>query len=200
MSNKNCIIGIFERDSPHTTTFKRMENKNLSVKSAGSGKKTSSLYKSSNKLNKIIETIREEEKQGPSITVVICDDENSIRDTTKNLLTSVIKEGRLIVIEAINGLDCLTKLYQKKDVKIDLLLIDEDMPYMKGSEVIQRLKTLKNESFHKGMKMVWISGNVNPDATKHLINIGCDDFLPKDIKKQDLKSLLSRYFPAELQK
>jgi CheY-like chemotaxis protein len=112
------------------------------------------------------------------------------------MMRALIPDGQLTLQTAINGLDCLTKLYSNKESRVDLLLIDEDMPYMKGSFVIRELKRLKAEGFHKNIKLVSISGNTGSEFIKFIIETGCDEVLSKDVRKNDLIALIAKLFPT----
>lgn len=118
---------------------------------------------------------------------MVCDDSTSVRDSLKNMLENIKKDKfNLNYYEAINGLDCLVQLYIQK-TKFDLLLIDENMPFLKGSAVVNLLREIRKDKFQTEMKIVSISGDNNEDFIKYLKKQGFDHVLSKDIKKRDLE-------------
>ena len=154
-----------------------------------------SIKNSSNKLN--LERIQESNyflmkvKELPLLTIMVCDDSNTVRDSIKNILESLKKKKfELRYFDSINGLDCLTQLYNK-NMKFDLLLIDENMPYLKGSILIKLLREMRKDKFQVEMKIISITGENDEDFIKFLRSEGCDDVLSKDIRKSDLEKQIN---------
>jgi CheY-like chemotaxis protein len=129
------------------------------------------------------------------LDVVICDDSTEIRKGIINILNTLSKDKfKLNSIEAANGYDCLAQIYQceERKIKVDLLLIDEEMPYLKGSEVARMLKNFMNQfSFQRSMKIISISGGNDQDTIMNLRASGCDDVLSKAITKKDLETVVN---------
>ena len=83
-------------------------------------------------------------------------------------------------------MDFLAQLYTKK-TNFDLLLIDENMPYLKGSVVVKLLQDVRKDKFQSEMRIISISGDNNKDFINYLLNEGCNDVMSKDIRKRDLE-------------
>ncbi len=131
----------------------------------------------------------------PPLNVIVCDDSTTVRQSIKTILLKIIvNKYELHFVEAINGLDCLSLLYIKKDIKFDLLLLDETMPYLNGSSLIRLLVSLRKDKFQSEMKIVSISGNNDESFIEYLKKEGCYDVLSKEIKKSDLEKLIDNLF------
>ena len=122
---------------------------------------------------------------------MVCDDSTSVRDSIKNLLDNIKKQKfNLRYYESINGLDCLAQLYTKK-TNFDLLLIDENMPYLKGSVVVKLLQDVRKDKFQAEMRIISISGDNNKDFINYLLNEGCNDVMSKEIRKRELEEQIN---------
>lgn len=118
-----------------------------------------------------------------------------VRLSIKTLLQKItLNTYDLHFVEAINGLDCLSKLYMKKDINFDLLLLDETLPYINGSSLIRLLVSMRKDKFQSEMKIVSISGNNDESFIEYLKREGCYDVISKEIKKSDLEKLFNNLF------
>src|SRR3972149_298908 len=80
-------------------------------------------------------------------TVMIVDDENTLRELVKAVLET---EG-FDVVEAIDGADCLRKLQK---IKPSLILLDMMMPGMSGRETCEKIRTNPKT---KNMKIIFLT-------------------------------------------
>lgn len=107
--------------------------------------------------------------------VLVVDDEKSIRRT----LREILEFEKYEVEEAVNGMDCLVQLKQKK---FDIILLDIKMPKMDGMEVLERLPVLAPDT-----PVIMISGHANIDTAVDAVKKGAFDFISKP---PDLNRLL----------
>ncbi|MCB0629375.1 MAG: sigma-54 dependent transcriptional regulator [Saprospiraceae bacterium] len=107
--------------------------------------------------------------------VLIVDDEQSIR----RILRDILEFEKYEVEEAVNGMDCLVKLKQKK---YDVLLLDIKMPKMDGMDTLDRIQEIAPET-----PVVMISGHANIDTAVEAVKKGAFDFISKP---PDLNRLL----------
>ncbi|MDR1756743.1 MAG: sigma-54 dependent transcriptional regulator [Culturomica sp.] len=107
--------------------------------------------------------------------ILIIDDERSIRNSLKEILTFEKHE----VILAENGLDGLVAV---KSEKPDLVFCDIKMPKMEGIEVLERIK-----EFSRDTPVVMISGHGTIDTAIEAIKKGAYDFIEKPL---DLNRIL----------
>ncbi|MFL5328549.1 MAG: response regulator [Gemmataceae bacterium] len=101
--------------------------------------------------------------------VLIVDDEPALRDLVRHILRSEDVECDT----AEDGEDALTKLSSKP---YDLVLLDIDMPKMKGTEVCRRLRESPPSPY---LKIIMMSGRASPDELANIMNAGADDYLVK---------------------
>ena len=128
---------------------------------------------------------------------MICDDDREVRSAIKNLLLSILpldKEFSLSIQETFNGIECLYQLYKdfKNGICYDLLLIDENMPYLKGSTVVQSLVEMKSEiSQMRKIKLISVTGDNYPETIKYLKSKGVDEVLIKPVNRLGLEKLIN---------
>ncbi len=108
-------------------------------------------------------------------TILIIDDEKSIRSTLKEILVY----EKYLVIEADNGLAGIELI---KSEEIDLVLCDIKMPKMDGLEVLQLSQTVKPD-----LPFIMISGHGTIDTAVEATKKGAYDFISKP---PDLNRLL----------
>ncbi len=90
------------------------------------------------------------------------------------------------VIEFTNGQSCIDYLDQKN--KVDLILLDEMMPGMSGTETLSIIKS-------KGYKMpiIVLTADVEDSAKEKYIKIGYNDYLGKPIDRVEFSNILNKY-------
>ena len=108
-------------------------------------------------------------------TILVIDDEKSIRNTLKDVLEY---ENHSVEL-ATNGSEGL-ELFENKSV--DLVLCDIKMPEMDGIEVLEKLMEKSHE-----IPVIMISGHGNIDTAVDAIKKGAYDFIEKPL---DLNRLL----------
>jgi putative two-component system response regulator len=101
--------------------------------------------------------------------VLVVDDEASNRTLCRMLLEP---EG-LRCDEAADGLAALDALATNR---YDLVLLDIDMPKMRGTEVLRRLR---EQPPLPHLKIIMLSGRVSGDDMAQLMRAGADDYLTK---------------------
>lgn len=90
------------------------------------------------------------------------------------------------VHEAICGQDCINKI--NRGEKFDLLLCDEMMPNMTGT---QMMKELKSRGYN--VPMVALTADVELNSKDKYISNGFDDYLAKPVEKKELERVLTKY-------
>ena len=125
---------------------------------------------------------------------MVCEDDSGLRSSIKRLIIKSSEEKKqfIEVEESINGLECLYKIY--KDFTLgnnyDAILIDESMPFMKGSSCISILKTMHLEGSLNKIKTVSISSFDDLETIKFIKSNGCDEILPKPHTKEVISKFL----------
>jgi len=114
-------------------------------------------------------------------SVLVVDDDMMIRLTLVDLLYSADYEP----IDVKNGSEALSKL-KDPDVKIDIVLLDLDMPEMDGFEI---LSTMKADDKLKTIPVVVMATEKEKDLLAPCIEKGAKDYLMKPINMGKLKDL-----------
>ena len=113
-------------------------------------------------------------------TVLLVDDEEMVLEAGKELLNHLGYE----VLLAENGREAL-ELYKKNQDKIDLILLDMVMPVMGGGEAFDRMKEINTN-----VKVLLSSGYSLEGEAKEILKRGCDAFIQKPFKIEQLSQKL----------
>ena len=156
------------------------------------------LNESKKKLNEIAEGNKYkliiENEVKTVIRIMICEDDSGIRNIIKRQFTNVSEKKKLAIEleESINGIECLYKIY--KDFvtgnNYDAVLIDETMPFMKGSICINILKNMYSDGYLNKIKIISITALDDQESIKYIKSQGCDEFLPKPHSKEVISKFL----------
>lgn len=115
-------------------------------------------------------------------TVLIAEDITS----NYNFLRLLLKRSKIEIIWVENGQDALTEV-QNND-KVDLLLLDINLPIMNGYEAAEAIKKIR-----PGLPIIAQTAYaLEGDREKALI-AGCDDYIPKPIVISTLLRKMNSY-------
>jgi len=109
-------------------------------------------------------------------TILIVDDESSVRNVTSTALRRVGFD----VLEARDGQEALDLLDEHQD-EIRLVLLDVTMPRMGGEETYRRIRQIT-----KDIPVILSSGYNEQDATGHFNGKGLSGFIQKPYRPTDL--------------
>ena len=98
----------------------------------------------------------------------------------------MLESYQIEIDTALSGIECIEKI---KNSTYDLILLDDMMPKMSGSETLQELK--KIEDFKT--KVVVLTANAISGMKEKYLSIGFHDYLAKPIDKLELKRILKTY-------
>lgn len=130
----------------------------------------------------------------PEIKVAIVDDHAILRQGLKLLLNEM--HNMKVVIEAANGKEFIDQL---NAVTPDLVIIDINMPVMKGDEAVRLAKRK-----HPGMKIIVLSMNSEEQYFKTMNDLGVDGYIIKESDYDELERAIAsvmkggKYFSQEL--
>jgi DNA-binding NarL/FixJ family response regulator len=129
-----------------------------------------------------------------TIRVVLADDHVFVRDGIKSLLEN---EANIeVVAEATDGFEAMNIV---ETTKPDLLILDIRMPNMTGIEVVEKLRSQKNN-----IKIVMLSMHESEEYVLKSIRAGADGYLLKGSSKEEfLKALHTvsnggKYFSGDI--
>jgi len=106
-----------------------------------------------------IEPGKETPTRGTETILLVEDDESS-----RQLLTIVLKQGGYTVIEAVDGIDAVKKFMENRET-IHLLVSDLIMPTMNGNEAYDEMK-----AWRPGLKAIFVSGYA-PDIVRQKLRL-----------------------------
>ena len=115
--------------------------------------------------------------------VLICDDEEGIRESLKLILSD---HYELIVTE--NGEQALDVLKNAKDV--GLVLIDIKMPKIHGLDI---LKAIKQK--HPLVDVIMITGYRSVETAAEAAKLGASEYIVKPFKSKDILEAVKKYMP-----
>lgn len=120
------------------------------------------------------------EKRNPNILIA--------EDVESNFLyiKAVLSKLNANVFWAKNGLEVLEIC--EKEEKMDLVLMDLQMPEMNGYEATQ---ILKNK--YPNLPVIAQTAFAMSDDREKALDCGCDDYLAKPIKSKDLLSITEKH-------
>lgn len=109
--------------------------------------------------------------------------------TNRLVATELLKAAGHRVVQAASGLSALALL--EREPLPDLILMDERMPGLNGSETVQRIRAMAGPA--AGLPIVALTANVLPEQIRDMMTVGFDDHLAKPVERGALLSALTRW-------
>ena len=127
--------------------------------------------------------------RAPDVHILIVD------DTRMNLMvaTGLLKKTEMEIDTAGSGLEAIELA---KTIHYDLILMDQRMPGLDGTETMKRIKALEN-SANKDTPFICLTADAVSGARTHYISEGFIDYLTKPIDSKALERTLIKYLPKE---
>lgn len=114
--------------------------------------------------------------------VLIVEDEPGIRQLLKTILKRHVKQ----IFEAKNGQEGVDLCREHPEITV--VLMDVKMPVMSGLEATRIIK-----SFRKELPVIVVTAYALADDRASAMNAGCDDFLVKPFKADELLQKISEH-------
>ena len=105
---------------------------------------------------------------------LVIDDSKSIR----SILTRILSGVGFEVDEAANGLEALALI---KKEKVDLALVDWNMPDMDGCEFIQ---LVRKSNAHKDMRLIMVTTETAITKVAEALEAGADEYVMKPFSRE----------------
>lgn len=99
----------------------------------------------------------------------------------------LLQEYKVIIETIDNGFECIDKI--KNGEVYDLILMDDMMPKMTGTETLQKLKELENYN----IPTIALTANAISGMREKYVNAGFDDYLSKPIDKLELNRVINDF-------
>ena len=113
-------------------------------------------------------------------TVLICDDEEGIRESFKLIL-----EDNYNLCFANNGLEAIELL---KTLTPDLMLLDIKMPKMHGMDILKQIKSLR-----PSLPVIIVTGYQSVEMAQEAIKNGAADYIPKPFESKQILKAVSHH-------
>ncbi len=114
------------------------------------------------------------------LTILVAEDEDYNYELVEIMLGR--KAGRMI--RARNGEEALQLLAAERP---DVVLMDLKMPVMDGYEATRRLREI-----HPDLPVIALTAYTQPEEEQKAMKVGCNAFISKPIKKQELIGIIKR--------
>lgn len=115
-------------------------------------------------------------------TLIIAEDE----DSNYKLLYEVLKRSGINVLRARTGSEAIQLVME--NTRIDLILMDIQMPELDGYEATREIK-----SFNAEIPIIAQTAYAMSGEKEISMQAGCDDYIAKPIRATDLMRILSKY-------
>lgn len=122
-----------------------------------------------------------------AIKIIIADDHDLIRQGLKRIID--FEEDLSLIAEAENGEKALKMII---DYKPDVVLLDFNMPYMTGIEVLKKLKETENTS-----KVILLTIEQDKKTVHEAIEIGADGYVLKDSSGTEIVNAIRTVYEGE---
>jgi CheY-like chemotaxis protein len=124
---------------------------------------------------------------GPEVTILICDDEPSLRELMR---ISLDTRPEYRFVEAGDGSEAIELL---ENVRPDLILLDVMMPGTNGIAVLEHLRTQDGLS---ETPVIVVSAFASPADRQQAVEAGATRFVKKPFDPEALRSLVEELLPS----
>lgn len=121
-----------------------------------------------------------------NINVLVADDNK----VNRMILTNYLSNLKIHVEEAVDGGEVIER---NSFGDIDIILLDMQMPNIDGYEAIRNIRESEKQS-KKKVYIVAVSAFAMKEQIDKAIEIGCDSYITKPIKKNEILKLLKELF------
>lgn len=115
--------------------------------------------------------------------ILIVDDNNS----SIKLIGKILEKHNILYDSSNLGKDALDRI--RKGDKYDMLLLDDDMPYLSWNVIMKKLKDIKGFN----IPVIILTKNDGMNNIKEYKDVGITDYILKPIDKDNLMNKISKY-------
>ena len=118
-----------------------------------------------------------------------------VDDTELNLIVirGLLKKTEMQLDTATGGEEAL---HLCKTTPYDLILLDQRMPHMNGTEVLQRIRA-QEDGYNKETPVICLTADAVQGARERYLEEGFSDYLSKPVEGHALEKTLMQYLPAD---
>ncbi len=125
----------------------------------------------------------------PKAKLLIVDD----NEMNLDVITELLADTKVNVTTALSGVECLDKL---REGKYDLVLLDQMMPGLSGTET---LRLMRRGRLADSTPVIALTADAIVGAKESYLRKGFTDYLSKPIKYEELEAALKKHLPPALQ-
>jgi len=115
--------------------------------------------------------------------ILVCDDENSIRDSLDLILSETYD-----LKFAATGQEAISEI--ENDPSIELLLLDIKMPQKSGLDILKEIRSHNNN-----IAVIMVTGYSSVETANESIKLGALDYISKPFQSKDLLEAVRKAFP-----
>lgn len=138
------------------------------------------------KMENIIEEAENMNFEGYKILLV---DDNKLN---LKVAEKVLQQYKITTTSVESGLECLELIDNGE--KFDLIFMDDMMPNLSGTEVLERLKMKPRFN----IPVIVLTANATIGLKESYIQAGFDDYLSKPIEKNELNRILNQFLKSDI--
>jgi len=121
--------------------------------------------------------------KAPGLKILIAEDD----EASEILLDIMMHNVGKVILKARTGSETLETYRNNPD--IDLILMDIQMPELNGYDTTRQIRQLNKDVIIIAQSAFGLTGD-----RENAINAGCNDYIAKPIKKDEILSLINKYF------
>ena len=125
----------------------------------------------------------------PKQVVLVADDSSTVR----KFVSFSLSTESLDVVTAVDGMDALEKISQIS--KVDLIIVDLNMPNMDGYEFIQNVRS---SDIHGKVPIIILSSERGEESKQRGKQVGADAYIEKPFDAKKIKYQVSKYLSLNI--
>jgi CheY-like chemotaxis protein len=145
---------------------------------------TSNLESNLHLLEQAANTVREQQKQEP--TILLIDDDAMQRQ----MLGDILEEAGYVVQTAASGAEGLGKLLHEQPA---LVLLDYEMPELDGMSLLKKVRATEEI---KELPIIMLTGHSEKEVVRACLGAGANDYLVKPVGHERLLERVGRVLPT----
>ena len=126
---------------------------------------------------------------------MVVDDNHLINESNRNIVNKCLTEMGLVyeIILCSDGIDIIKHLLDIKiNKKIKIIITDENMEYINGSEAIQITRKLEEKNYIGKMFCISVTCHEDKNIVKNIISSGANYVIPKPLSIFSMKNILEK--------
>jgi CheY-like chemotaxis protein len=132
----------------------------------------------------------------PNLRVLLVDDEVLIRKCLARYFNKFGNENNMIIdiCEAENGFECIEHLYKyyQENKLFDLIIIDETMPIVRGTIVIEMIKNIIFDAKMDNIIIVSYTSYDSVEKKEYILSKGADFIITKPIRYEEFVQVIEK--------